>query len=112
MKRPMRLCIVFNPTARGDKARRFRQRLEALARECVLMPTTGPGAAVDLAAEAVRQGFDTVVAAGGDGTVNEVLNGIAGVEQGLERARLGILPLGTMNVFARELGLPLNPDAA
>ena len=108
----MRLCVVFNPTARGNKARRFRRRLEALAHECVLMPTDGPGAAVDLAAEAVRQGFDTVVAAGGDGTVNEVLNGIAGVQHGLERARLGILPLGTMNVFARELGLPLNPDAA
>ncbi|HRZ34877.1 MAG TPA: diacylglycerol kinase family lipid kinase [Candidatus Paceibacterota bacterium] len=103
---------MFNPTARGNKAKRFRRRLEALARECVLMPTAGPGVAVDLAAQAVRQGFDTVVAAGGDGTVNEVLNGIAGVEHGLERARLGILPLGTMNVFARELGLPLNPDAA
>jgi len=108
----MRLCVVFNPTARGNKAKRFRRRLESLARECVLMPTAGPGAAVDLAGEAVRQGFDTVVAAGGDGTVNEVLNGIAGVEHGLERARLGILPLGTMNVFARELALPLNPDAA
>ncbi|HOY58930.1 MAG TPA: acylglycerol kinase family protein, partial [Verrucomicrobiota bacterium] len=75
MKRTMRLCVVFNPTARGNKAKRFRRRLESLARECVLMPTAGPGAAVDLAGEAVRQGFDTVVAAGGDGTVNEVLNG-------------------------------------
>lgn len=108
----MRVCVVFNPTARGNKAIRFRRRLEMLSHECVLKPTTGPGAAVSLAAEAVREGFETIVAAGGDGTVNEVLNGIADVECGLARARLAILPLGTVNVFAKELRLPGDPDDA
>jgi YegS/Rv2252/BmrU family lipid kinase len=60
-----------------------------------------------LAAEAVREGFDTIVAAGGDGTLNEVLNGIGDEAEGFHRVRLGLLPLGTVNVFARELGLPL-----
>lgn len=108
----MRACIIFNPTARGDKARKLRQHLDALGSECTLRPTTGPGAACGQAREAVEQGFDTLVAAGGDGTVNEVLNGIASAPDGLDRARLAILPLGTMNVFARELSLPLDlPNA-
>jgi len=59
-----------------------------------------------MAAQAVRDGFATVVAAGGDGTANEVVNGIADVPQGLASVRLGLMPLGTLNVFARELGLP------
>jgi len=108
----MRVCVVLNPTARGNQARRFRRRLDALASECVLKPTTGPEAAVRLAADAVREGFETVVAAGGDGTVNEVLNGIATTAGGLEQTRLGILPLGTINVFAKELGLPVDFDRA
>jgi len=107
----MPVCVVFNPTARGNKAVRFRRRLDSLASACALKPTTGPGAATRLAAEAVGEGFDVVVAAGGDGTVNEVLNGIA-VAGGLDRTRLGILPLGTINVFAKELRLPSDPDRA
>ena len=65
-----------------------------------------------LAAEAVREGFEVIAAAGGDGTLNEVLNGIADVPEGLERVRLGVLPLGTINVFARELGIPQRFDLA
>jgi diacylglycerol kinase family enzyme len=63
----------------------------------------GPGDAGRLAAEAVREGFEIVVAAGGDGTVNEVLNGMAGVPAAFEQSRMGVIPLGTVNVFAREL---------
>jgi diacylglycerol kinase (ATP) len=102
----MPICVIFNPTARGDKARRFRQTLERIVADCILKPTLAPGGARGLAADAVREGCDTVVAAGGDGTVNEVLNGIGDQPDGFERARLGILPLGTVNVFAKELGLP------
>jgi YegS/Rv2252/BmrU family lipid kinase len=65
-----------------------------------------------LAAEAVREGFEVIAAAGGDGTLNEVLNGIADVPEGLQRVRLGVLPLGTINVFARELGIPQRFDLA
>ena len=105
-KWPVRTCVIFNPTAKGDKARRFRQHLDELARSSLLKLTRGPGDARPLAAEAVREGFEVVVAAGGDGTVNEVVNGIADCPDGLLRARLGVLPLGTVNVFARELGIP------
>ena len=108
----MRICVIFNPAARGDKARHFRDHLAALSSQVTLKPTYAAGAGRPLAAEAVREGFEVVVAAGGDGTVNEVINGIADVEAGLARTRLGILPLGTVNVFAKELGLPTAFDPA
>jgi diacylglycerol kinase family enzyme len=103
----MRICVIFNPTAKGDRARHFRRRLDLVAGECALKQTVAPGGARPLAAEAVREGFDTIVAAGGDGTLNEVLNGIGDEPGGFERARLGVLPVGTVNVFAKELGMPL-----
>ncbi len=64
-----------------------------------------PGAGEDILAVvrgAASQGFDTVVAAGGDGTVSAVANGLIGTG-----ARLGIIPLGTANVLAHELGIPI-----
>jgi len=103
----MRACVIFNPTARGNKARHFRHGIGELDPGVILKPTQAPGDAQRLASEAVRQGYDTIVAAGGDGTVNEVLNGIADTPSGFVKARLAVLPLGTVNVFARELGLPL-----
>jgi diacylglycerol kinase (ATP) len=108
----VRTCVIFNPTARGDKARRFRRHLDAIGRESALKSTAAAGDARRLAAEAIREGFETVVAAGGDGTLNEVLNGFSDAPDGFDRARLGILPLGTVNVFARELGIPTKLDAA
>jgi len=104
----MRICVIFNPTARGERAKRFRRHLDAIGAECALKPTTAPGGGRALAAEAVREGFEGIVAAGGDGTLNEVLNGIGDEPDGFARARLGVLPLGTINVFAREIGMPLD----
>jgi diacylglycerol kinase (ATP) len=103
----VRICVIFNPTAKGEKARRFRRHLDSIGAECALKQTAAAGGARPLAAEAIREGFETVVAAGGDGTLNEVLNGIGDVPDGFERIRLGLLPLGTVNVFAKELGLPM-----
>ena len=108
----MKTCVIFNPVARGEKATRFRKHLERIASECALKPTTGPGNARTLAAEAVRDGFATIVAAGGDGTLNEVLNGLGDVPGGFDASRLGVLPLGTVNVFAKEHGVPSNLAAA
>ncbi len=108
----VRTCVIFNPAARGEKARRFRAHLDAIGRESTLKLTTAAGDARRLAAEAVGEGFEVIVAAGGDGTINEVLNGIGDAPDGFARARLAVLPLGTVNVFARELALPTKLDAA
>ena len=103
----MPICVIFNPAARGNKARHFRRQLDAIGSQCALKATAAPGDARRLAAEAVGDGYDLIAAAGGDGTLNEVLNGIGDAPNGFERARLGVLPLGTVNVFARELKIPL-----
>jgi diacylglycerol kinase (ATP) len=108
----VRICVIFNPAARGNKARRFRRHLDAMAQLTTFKATTAPGDAQRFATEAVANGFDLIVAAGGDGTVNEALNGIAAAPDGLQRARLGVLPLGTVNVFARELKIPLRLEQA
>ena len=108
----MRICVIFNPAARGNKARHFRRHLAEIGGSSALKATAGPGDARRLATDAVKDGFDVIVAAGGDGTVNEVLNGIGDAPNGFEKARLGVLPLGTVNVFARELKIPLKMESA
>ena len=95
--------IILNPAARSERAQRKQARVESLARDCVVCATTYIGEAEAMARRAVEEGFQKIVAAGGDGTINEVVNGLAGT-----RATLGLLPIGTMNVFATELGLPVH----
>lgn len=108
----MRTCVIFNPAAKGQKAERFRRLLGIIGAEATLKQTAAPRDARRLAAQAIADGFETVIAAGGDGTLNEVLNGFGDAPDGFARARLGVLPLGTVNVFARELGIPLKPEVA
>jgi YegS/Rv2252/BmrU family lipid kinase len=105
-------CVIFNPAARGDKARHFRRQLDAIGPQCALKATAAPGDARRLATEAVGEGYDLIAAAGGDGTMNEILNGIGDAPDGFARVRLGVLPLGTVNVFARELKIPLRLERA
>ena len=93
--------VILNPAARSDKASRLRERIALLSGGAPMRLTSEAGDARDIAAEAVREGFEVIIAAGGDGTLNEVVNGIGGAP-----VRLGILPVGTMNVFATELGIP------
>lgn len=95
--------IIFNPAARGEKSQRLLHFLEAKARSSsvTLAPTQRAGDAARLAAEGAAAGHDVIVAAGGDGTINETVNGLAGTN-----VTLGLLPLGTANVFARELRIP------
>ena len=107
----MPICVIFNPAARGNKARKFRRYLDEMSGRAAFKATAAPGDARRLAAEAVGDGFDVIAAAGGDGTVNEVLNGI-GDAKGFDRTRFGVLPLGTVNVFARELKIPLRLEYA
>lgn len=101
------ILVILNPAAHSEKAATTAVKIEALARDAEVRYTTGPGGALPLAAQGVKDGFRTIVAAGGDGTVNEVVNGMDGAD-----VRLGILPVGTMNVFAAELGLPVTNLAA
>ncbi len=94
------ILVSLNPAARSERAKAAWRRIERLP-NCTMRATTGPGDARAVAEAGVSEGFTTIVAAGGDGTVNEVVNGIAGSD-----VALGILPVGTMNVFAAELGMP------
>lgn len=98
-----RTCVILNPSARSERARRWSERLRALCGDAFLCATTRAGEAEHLARQAVADGYSQIVAAGGDGTIHEVVNGIAGSD-----AALGLMPMGTMNVFANELGLPAN----
>jgi diacylglycerol kinase (ATP) len=95
--------IILNPAAHSERAQRKRAHVELLARDCVVCATTRTGEAELMARRGVKEGFEKIVAAGGDGTINEVVNGLAGTT-----ATLGLLPIGTMNVFATELGLPVH----
>lgn len=74
--------------------------------------TTGPGEAVRLAGEAVRAGFDLLVCVGGDGTLNEVVNGLLSDSCGPGETVLGYIPCGTGCDFSRTLGLPGDPRRA
>jgi len=93
--------VILNPAARGDRAGQWRPRVEEVVRGAMVRATSRVGEAELLARTAAREGFRRIVAAGGDGTINEVVNGLAGTP-----AALGLLPIGTVNVFATELGLP------
>jgi diacylglycerol kinase (ATP) len=102
--------LIVNPVSGTDAGpdylplinERLRERLGPLD----IVITTGEGDATAAAAQAVRDGYDYVFAGGGDGTLNEVLNGIASVPNGLAQTILGVIPLGTGNDFATALGFP------
>jgi YegS/Rv2252/BmrU family lipid kinase len=96
--------VILNRFAGNlETVRDWQERVESIVGGLPIRITSHPGEAEALARRAVEEGFARVVAAGGDGTVNHVANGIAG-----SNATLGILPIGTVNVFAMELGLPSN----
>lgn len=101
------MIVVFNPAAGGRRAGRLWRVLDVLSAAGVriqLSETRRRGHARELAARAAESGVPMVVAAGGDGTIAEVANGIAG-----SAAALGVIPLGTANVLALEYRLPFGP---
>ena len=104
-----RLLVLFNPMAGRRHGGRFRHVLHLLAEQgcqVTVQTTTGPGHAQGLAASAQRQDYDVVVAAGGDGTINEIVNGLTA-----DAPPLALIPMGTANVLAHELGVPLDAAA-
>ena len=106
--------LIYNPLAGGGHRRReqhieeARRILAAAGIDAEPQPTQGPSAATELARRAVERGRQLVIVCGGDGTVNEAVNGLAG-----SQVPLAVLPAGTANVLAKELGIPRNiPRAA
>jgi len=105
----MKALVIFNPTSGASAIQGMRGALmrafSSKGLDCELLET-GPDSRVDISA-ARSKGFDLAVAAGGDGTFAAVMHEFAGTS-----TPLGIIPLGTGNLVARELGIPLDVDAA
>ena len=105
----MKCLLIVNPTAGQGRPQEVLDALRAALSSVLgdVQVTEGPGDAERLARAAAGGGYDAVLVAGGDGTVNEVINGLlAGRADGGASLPLGLVPLGTQNVLAHELGLP------
>lgn len=106
---PSRIVIIFNPAAGARRRSKLHAALDlmrGIGLSLEVLETRQRGDAARLARDAASGG-GTVVAAGGDGTIAEVASGLVGSD-----AALGILPLGTANVFALEMGIPLSAEHA
>jgi diacylglycerol kinase (ATP) len=108
--------LIVNPRSGTDSASDALEVMNARLRARVgmldIVMTVGEGDATAAAAQAVRDGVDHLFVGGGDGTLNEVLNGVASVPDGLPAVRFGVIPLGTGNDFATALGIPDEVEAA
>jgi len=108
-----KVILLYNPIAGKNRERRradveaAAQVLRASGAKADTVETRAPGSAGEQAREAVTEGYDTVVACGGDGTIHDVVQGLAGTD-----IPLGVIPLGTGNSLANELRLSRNPARA
>src|SRR5712692_6529087 len=101
-----RALLIYNPAA-GQRDQRAAidaavAHLRSRDWQVIVRQTRGRGDATTYAREAAADQMDVVLAAGGDGTINEALNGLA-----YTNVALGVLPIGTANVWAQEIGLPV-----
>jgi diacylglycerol kinase (ATP) len=110
----MRVKVILNPCSDRGRAAKLQGQIPVWARqaggELDLVLTEQPGHAKQLAREAAQAGYDLVVAAGGDGTVHEVVNGL--VHGGQATSALGVIPIGSGNDFAYSQGIPFEPEQA
>ncbi len=113
-----KVCLLYNLASGRKRERRTQQisRIATLFREHGMQveawATTHPGSAVQQAQQAATAGFDTGLACGGDGTFNEVLNGVMHVQSPVQQPTIGVIPLGSGNLLATDLRLHSNPEAA
>ncbi len=106
----MKTSIIFNPVAGARKGKKLAEAVRVFKAQGirpVIRETQKRGDAGTFAKEEVVRGSEIIVAAGGDGTINEVANGLIGTG-----ARLGILPMGLANVLALEMNIPEKPESA
>ena len=110
----MRALLVVNPKATATSARVRDVLIRALGSDLKLdvAETQRRGHAIALAEQAAADGLDLVVALGGDGTMNEVVNGLMRLPDPAARPALAVVPGGSANVFSRVLGQPLDPVEA
>jgi diacylglycerol kinase (ATP) len=108
--------LIVNPASGADEGEHrlagLHDRLQSNLSGLEVLVTTGEGGARNAARDAVAAGCELLYVAGGDGTLNEVLNGVAGMEGALARVVFGVIPLGTGNDFASALGFSRDPDEA
>ncbi|MCW1928352.1 diacylglycerol kinase [Bhargavaea beijingensis] len=108
-----RARIIYNPTSGREIFRKHLPevlvRMEEAGYETSCHATTCEGDATEAAKTAVERGFDIIIAVGGDGTLNEVVAGVSGYEN---RPKIGLIPMGTTNDFARAVHIPRDIDAA
>ena len=108
-----RARIIYNPTSGRELFRKHLpevlEKLEVAGYETSCHATTGAGDATRAAIAAVERKYDIVIAVGGDGTLNEV---VAGISQCEDRPKLGLIPMGTTNDFARAVHIPRKIDEA
>ena len=112
----MRSRLIVNPAAGSDRgaelAGRLRDRLGERFGDVDLVTTAAEGDAKRAARDAARGHYDYIFVAGGDGTLNEAVNGVAAEPSALSGVTLGVVPLGTGNDFATALGIPDDLDQA
>lgn len=108
-----RARIIYNPTAGREIFRKHLaevlEKMEKAGYETSVHATTGEGDATEAAKLAVERNFDLIVASGGDGTLNEVVAGVSPFEK---KPKIGLIPTGTTNDFARALRIPRDIDDA
>ncbi len=111
---PNKVKIILNPMADMGNAWRIARDLRSITEQHGGVDWSGtvyPGHAIELARQAGEQGYDMVIAMGGDGTVHEVVNGIMQVSEE-KRPILGVVPAGSGNDFAHAVGVPQKADHA
>ncbi len=107
----MKIALIYNPVAGGahrfNRPARLAKHLRRAYHEVLVYSTHQPGDATDLARQAITEGAEVVVAVGGDGTVNEVIQGMAGSD-----IPLAVYPAGTTNVWCKQVRMPQSPQRA